>query len=88
MQAVRSWYVTLGDSLVHGTSVPPPQPVSLQDHRRLLGYLRNSSASGDAADLKEALLMFWASQHLDMLRRLEAYLGEQAVVASALLPGG
>ena len=88
VQAVRSWYVTLGDSLVHGTSVPPPQPVSLHDDRQLLGYLRNSSASGDAADLREALLMFWASQHLDMLRRLEAYLGEQAVVAAALLPGG
>jgi uncharacterized membrane protein YccC len=88
VQAVRSWYVTLGDSLAHGTSVPPPQPASPQDHRRLLGYLRSSSASGDAADLNEALLMLWTSQHLDMLRRLEAHLGEQAVVASSLLPGG
>ncbi len=88
VQAVRSWYVTLGDSLVHGTSVPPPQPASPQDHGRLLGYLRNSSASGDAADLNEALLLLWASQHLDLLRRMEAHLGEQAVVASSLLPGG
>ena len=88
VQAVRSWYVTLGDSLAHGTSVPPPQPVSLQDRGRLLGYLRNSSASGDAADLNDALLLLWASQHLDLLRRLEVHLGEQAVVASSLLPGG
>ncbi len=88
VQAVRSWYVTLGDSLAHGTSVPPPQPVSLQDHGRLLDYLRNSSTSDDAADLNEALLMLWASQHLDMLRRMESYLGEQAVAVSSLLPGG
>jgi uncharacterized membrane protein YccC len=88
VQAVRSWYVTLGDSLVHGTSVPPPQPATLQNHQRLLRYLRDFGASGDAADLNEALLMLWASQHLDMLRRLEAHLGEQAVVASSLLPGG
>ncbi len=88
VQAVRSWYVTLGDSLVHGTSVPPPQPATLADHRPLLRYLRASGASVGAADLNEALLMLWASQHLDMLRRLEAHLGEQAVVASSLLPGG
>ncbi len=86
VQAVRSWYVTLGDSLAHGTSVPPPQPPSPEDHQRLLRYLRDSSASGEAASLRAALLVLWASEHLDMLRRLEAYLGEQAVAAASLLP--
>jgi uncharacterized membrane protein YccC len=88
VQAVRSWYVTLGDSLAHGTTVPPPQPTSGQDHGRLLGYLRDSGTGREGGDLNEALLMLWASQHLDMLRRLEAHLGEEAVVASSLLPGG
>ncbi len=88
VQAVRSWYVTLGDSLAHGTTVPPPQPTSAQDHGRLLGYLRDSSTGGSNGEPNEALLMLWASEHLDMLRRLEAHLGEQAVAASSLLPGG
>jgi len=88
VQAVRSWYVTLGDSLVHGTSVPPPQPPDPQDRQRRLQYLRAASASGNAATLHAALLVLWASQHLDMLTRLEAHLGEQAVAASTLLPGG
>jgi len=88
VQSVRAWYVTLGDSLAHGTSVPPPQPPSPDDHQQLLRYLRDSSSSGEVAALRTALLVLWVSQHLDMLRRLEAHLGEQAVAAASLLPHG
>jgi uncharacterized membrane protein YccC len=88
IQAVRSWYATLGDSLAHGTSVPPPQPPRPEDQQRLLRYLRDSSASGEATALRAALLVLWASQHVDLLRRLEAHLGEQAVAAASLLPHG
>jgi hypothetical protein len=83
---VRSWYVTLGDSLAHGTSVPPPQRADPAERSRLLKYVRDSSASSERA-LHEALLVLWASQHLDMLRRLEVHLAEEAVAASGLPPG-
>ena len=86
VQAVRSWYVTLGDSLAHGTSVPPPQRADPAERSRLLKYVRDSSASSERA-LHEALLVLWASQHLDMLRRLEVHLAEEAVAASGLPPG-
>jgi uncharacterized membrane protein YccC len=88
VQAVRTWYVTLGDSIARGTSVPPPQPPTPDDRLRLLHYLRETSSTGEAAALRAALQVLWASQHLDMLRRLEAHLGEQAVAASSQLPGG
>ncbi len=85
---MRTWYVTLGDSLAHGTSVPPPQPPNPDDRQRLLQYLREASASGELAALRAAFLVAWASQHLDMLRRLEAHLGQEAAAASSQLPGG
>ena len=88
VQAVRSWYVTLGDSLANGTSVPPPQSPDPENRRLLLQYVRESITSGEASALHRTLLVLWASQHLDMLRRLEAYLGEQAIAVSSLPPAG
>jgi uncharacterized membrane protein YccC len=87
VQKVRSWYVTLGDSLANGTSVPPPQSPDPQNRQRLLRYVRDSITGGEGAQLHEALLVLWASQHLDMLQGLEAHLSEQAVAASVALPG-
>lgn len=81
VQALRSWYVTLGDSLAHGTSVPPPQPADPQSRRLLIQYVRDSIADGDTGALRGTLYALWASQHVDMLRRQEAHLGEQAVAA-------
>jgi uncharacterized membrane protein YccC len=87
VQALRSWYVALGDSLANGTSVPLPQSPDTAAHRIRLQYLRDSISSGEPSALREALLVLWAGQHLDMLRILEAHLGEQAI-ASGMPPGG
>ena len=87
VDAVRSWYVTLGDSLAHGTSVPAPQPADPQASRRLLRYVRDSIAGGEASARHSALLVLWASQHLETLRRLEAHLAQQAGTALGVLPG-
>ena len=81
VQAVRLWYVTLGDSLANGTPVPPPQSVDPENRRRLLRYVRDSIASGQAPARHRALLVVWASQHLEMLVRLEGHLGEQAAAS-------
>ena len=82
VQALRSWYVTLGDSLVHESTVPPPHIQDVEGRRRLLDCVRNAVASGDKSKLGPALVLLWASQHLDNLWRLEAYLGRHAVQAS------
>jgi len=84
VQAVRGWYVTLGDSLANGTAVPPPQPADSGDRARLLRFLRDSINGGDSDALRDALQVVWARQHLEMLRRMEAHLGEQALAASSL----
>ena len=88
VQALRSWYVTLGDSIMHGIAPPPPQQADPRTRGRLLEYLRGSLAGGEGPALNQALAVLWASQHLDTLRRLEAHLGEQAVTGPGLLPRG
>ncbi|MGO9143283.1 MAG: FUSC family protein, partial [Streptosporangiaceae bacterium] len=84
VQALRSWYVTLGDSIVHGMAPPPPQQPDPEARGQLLQHLRGSLASGEGPALNQALAVLWASQHLDILRRLEAHLGEQAVSGPGL----
>jgi uncharacterized membrane protein YccC len=82
VHALRSWYVTLGDSLVHASVVPRPHVRDVEGRRRLLDCVRNAVASGDEANLRPALVLLWASQHLDNLWRLEAHLGKNAAAAS------
>jgi uncharacterized membrane protein YccC len=85
LAAVRSWYVTLGDTLANGTTVPPPQPPDPRHQRELLQYLRDSSATGRSRDMHAALLVLWVCQHLEMLQGMEEHLVEQAAAASTQL---
>ncbi len=73
--ALRAWYVTLGDSLVNGTAVPPPEQRDLAARKRLLHCTREAIGRGQPAVARSALLVLWASEHLDMLWRLEERLG-------------
>ncbi|MCW2974902.1 MAG: protein of unknown function YccS/YhfK [Actinomycetia bacterium] len=81
-QAVRSWYVTLGDALVHDATIPPPHIRDLLGRRRLLEAVQQAVAGGDKKTIGPALLLLWGSQHLDNLWRLESHLGRQARSAS------
>jgi uncharacterized membrane protein YccC len=83
IQALRSWYVTLGDSIVNGTAVPRPQPPDPDGRRQLLECVRDAIVSGEESELRGALLVLWASHHLDVLRHLESHLGRQAAAAAA-----
>ena len=47
--ALRAWYVTLGDSLVNGTAVPPPERRDLAARKRLLHCTRAAISSGQPA---------------------------------------
>jgi uncharacterized membrane protein YccC len=73
--ALRAWYVTLGDSVVNGTAVPPPELRDPAARKRLLHCTRMVISGGPPAAARSALLVLWASEHLDMLWRLEERLG-------------
>ena len=78
LAALQSWYVTLGYALVNRRPVPPPHIRDAEGSRRLLDCVRDAARGRDKATVKAALVLLWASQHLDNLWRLEAHLGERA----------
>jgi uncharacterized membrane protein YccC len=80
--AVRAWYVTLGDALVHDGTVPPSHIRDGDGRRRLLECVHGAVAGGDERNIRPALVLLWASQHLDNLWRLESHLGKHVVSAS------
>jgi uncharacterized membrane protein YgaE (UPF0421/DUF939 family) len=82
VNALRAWYVTLGDSFVHASPVPPPHVRDAEGKRRLLDCVREAVAGIDESKRRPALVLLWTSQHLDNLWRLEAYLGRHATEAS------
>jgi uncharacterized membrane protein YccC len=83
LNALRSWYVTLGYALVNRRSVPPPHIRDTEGSTRLLACVRDSARNGDKTTVKGALVLLWAGQHLDNLWRLESHLGERARTALA-----
>jgi uncharacterized membrane protein YccC len=87
VDALRSWFIALGDSLVHATTAPPPHTRATEDRRRLLECVREAVAGGDKAQLRPALALLWASQHLDDLWRLESHLGRHAFASGSEMPG-
>jgi hypothetical protein len=78
VHAVRSWYTTLGDAIVRGTTVPPPHIRDAEGRRRLVDCVREALASGDKAKMRPAIDLIWASEHLDALWQLEEHLGRHA----------
>ena len=82
IEALRSWYVTLGDSIVNGTAVPRAQPPDPDGRRQVLQCVRDAIVSGEESELRGALLVLWATRHLDTLRHLETHLGEQVAAAT------
>jgi uncharacterized membrane protein YccC len=81
IQALRSWYITLGDSFVHSTEIPPPHVRDTQGRRRLLDCVRVAVAGGDRTKVPSALNLLWVSQYLDNLWRLESHVGRTAAKA-------
>jgi uncharacterized membrane protein YccC len=75
--ALRAWYVTLGDSLVNGTAVPPPEQRDAAARKRLLQCAGAAISSGQPDVARNALLVLWANEHLDTLWRLEEHLGRE-----------
>ncbi|MCW2919882.1 MAG: protein of unknown function YccS/YhfK [Actinomycetia bacterium] len=82
VHALRSWYIALGDTLVHATEVPPPHVRDADGRRRLLECVHAAVADGDEMTVRAALTLLWASQYLDNLWRLESHLGRHAAESS------
>ena len=82
VNALRAWYVTLGDALVRGTTVPPPHRRDVDGQRRLVECVRDALESGDKPKKRSALDLIWASQHLDALWQLEEHLSRLAAQAT------
>jgi hypothetical protein len=68
---------------VNNLPVPPPHLRDAEGRSRLLACVRDAALGRDKATAHAALVLLWASQHLDNLWRLEAHLGERARAASA-----
>ena len=83
LHALQSWYVTLGYSLENRRPVPPPHIRDAEGNSRLLTCIRQAAAGRDKDMVKAALMLLWASQHLENLWRLEARLSERASVSTA-----
>ena len=78
LHALQAWYVSLGYALVRDRSVPPPHIRDTEGSSRLLACLRDSARGGDQETVTAALVLLWASQHLDNLWQLESHLAERA----------
>jgi uncharacterized membrane protein YccC len=77
LQALQSWYVSLGYALVNDRAVPPPHIRDADGRKRLLACVRAAAHKRDKATVHAALVLLWTSQHLDNLWRLESHLGER-----------
>jgi uncharacterized membrane protein YccC len=81
IHALQSWYVALGYALVNDRTLPPPHIRDTEGLKQLLACVRRSVRGQNAPTVHAALVLLWASQHLDNLWRLEAHLGERARAA-------
>jgi hypothetical protein len=81
LSALQSWYGTFGQALTTRRPVPPPHVRDSEGGRRLLACVRDAASGHDKATVDAALVLLWASQHLDNLWRLETHLGERANAA-------
>jgi len=76
--AMQAWYVSLGRALAELRTVPPAHLPDTDGRRRLLYCIRNAARSRDKPALHAALLLLWAAEHLENLRRLETYIATRA----------
>jgi uncharacterized membrane protein YccC len=83
LDALQSWYVALGYALVNDRPVPPPHIRDAEGARRLLACVREAARDREKETVKAALVLLWASQHLENLWRLEAHLADRANAARA-----
>jgi hypothetical protein len=88
LDALESWYLTLGHALVNAREVAPPRIRDADGGARLLACVREAARRRDRATVNAALVLLWASQHLDNLWHLEARPGKRANAVRAASEAG
>jgi hypothetical protein len=83
LNALHAWYVSLGYALVNVRRVPPPHLRDSEGPSRLFDCVREDVRRGDEASKQAALILVFAAQNLENLRRLEDHV---AARANAVLP--
>jgi uncharacterized membrane protein YccC len=81
LEGVHSWYVSFGYALVNHRRVPPAHIRDTEGTNRLLACVRDAARGREKETVKAALVLLWASQHLENLWRLETHLAERANTA-------
>jgi uncharacterized membrane protein YccC len=84
LHALQSWYLSFGYALVNVRTVPPPHIRDTEGRGLLLECVRAAARTGDKETMEAAVVLLWASQHLDSMWRLEARVSERVNVARAL----
>jgi hypothetical protein len=79
--ALRRWYVALGDALARSASAQPPHGRDRERTSRVLRCLREAVTDGDTSRIRAAFCLALAGEHLSNLERLE---GELAAAAAGL----
>jgi uncharacterized membrane protein YccC len=83
LHALQSWYLSFGYALVNVRTVPPPHIRDTEGRGLLLECVRAAGRAADKETMRGAVVLLWASQHLDSLWRLEARVSERVNIARA-----
>jgi uncharacterized membrane protein YccC len=86
IHAFQSWYVTLGYTLVNNLPVPPPHLRDAEGRSRLRACVRDAALGREKATAHAALVLLWASQHLDNLWRSRRTLARAHAQRARLRP--
>jgi uncharacterized membrane protein YccC len=76
--AIRCWYVALGDALAGRATPPPPHRLDPDSSRRVSRCLRAAVADGDSGAVRAAVALALAREQLGNLERLETELAAAA----------
>ena len=83
LHALQTWYVSFGYTVVNERPAPPPHIRDTEGRNRLLACVREAARGREKTTVKAALVLLWASQHVDNLWRLEEHVAERAGAARA-----
>jgi uncharacterized membrane protein YccC len=83
LHAMHAWYVSLGRAIEENRAVAPPHLRDVEGRRRMLQCVRAAAQRGDRPTLHAALLLVWAAEHLENLRRLEAHVAARTQTQGA-----